>query len=73
MRVESRTRHTPEKGVLVQQYIIKRILFNIPVVFLVITVVFMFSHLRPDFAEQRAASGFSGGRDYQEALNAVRA
>jgi peptide/nickel transport system permease protein len=57
----------------VQQYIAKRILLNIPVIFLVVTVVFMFSHLRPDFAEQRAAQGFSGGREYQEALAAIRA
>jgi len=57
----------------VQQYILKRILFNIPVVFLVITVVFMFSHLRPDFAEQRAAQGMIGGVEYEEAIASIRA
>ena len=56
-----------------QQYILKRILFNIPVVFLVITVVFMFSHLRPDFAEQRAAQGMIGGVEYEEAIASIRA
>ncbi len=56
-----------------QQYIAKRILLNIPVVFLVITLVFLAGHVRPGFAEQRAAQGFMGGRDYQEAVNAIRA
>jgi peptide/nickel transport system permease protein len=55
-----------------QQYIAKRILLNIPVVLFVVTLVFVLSHVRPDFAEQRAAQGLIGGRDYGEAVAAVR-
>jgi len=57
----------------VQQYIAKRILLNIPVILLVITVVFLFSHLRPDFAEQRAAQGMIGGVGFDQAVAAIRA
>ena len=56
-----------------QQYIAKRILLNIPVILLVITVVFLFSHLRPDFAEQRAAQGMIGGVGFEQAVAAIRA
>jgi peptide/nickel transport system permease protein len=56
----------------VQQYIVKRILLNIPVVFLVVTIVFMISHIRTDFAEQRAAQGFIGGLEFEEAVAAIR-
>ncbi len=55
-----------------QQYIAKRILLNIPVVLLVVTLVFLISHVRPDFAEQRAAQGLIGGREYEEAVAAIR-
>jgi len=56
----------------VQQYIAKRILFNIPVIFLVVTLVFLISHLRTDFAEQRAAQGLIGGMEFQQAVSAIR-
>jgi peptide/nickel transport system permease protein len=54
------------------QYFLHRILLNIPVVIIVITFVFLMSHARPDFAEQRAAQGLSNAGDYQQALQAVR-
>jgi peptide/nickel transport system permease protein len=56
----------------VQQYIAKRILLNIPVVILVVTIVFLVSHVRADFAEQRAAQGFIGGLEYEEAVASIR-
>ena len=55
-----------------QQYIAKRILLNIPVILLVITVVFLISHLRTDFAEQRAAQGMIAGMDFEQAVAAIR-
>ncbi len=55
-----------------QQYIAKRILLNIPVVFLVVTVVFLISHFRTDFAEQRAAQGFIGGMEFEQAVANIR-
>ncbi len=55
-----------------QQYILQRLLLNIPVVFLVITIVFLTSRVRPDFAEQRAAQGMSSTQDYEAALAAIR-
>lgn len=55
-----------------QQYILQRLLLNIPVVFLVITIVFLTGHARPDFAEQAVASGVSNAEDYDAALKAVR-
>jgi peptide/nickel transport system permease protein len=54
------------------QYLLQRLLLNIPVILLVITFVFLMSHARPDFAEQRAAQGLSNAGDYQQALQAVR-
>jgi peptide/nickel transport system permease protein len=56
----------------VQQYIAKRILLNIPVVFLVVTLVFLISHFRTDFAEERAAQGMIGGMDFEQAVAAIR-
>jgi peptide/nickel transport system permease protein len=56
----------------VQQYIAKRILLNIPVIFLVVSIVFLISHLRTDFAEQRAAQGFGGGLEFEKAVAAIR-
>ncbi len=53
-----------------QQYIAKRILLNIPVIFLVVTLVFLAGHVRPSFAEQRAAQGLPG--NYQEALADIK-
>jgi peptide/nickel transport system permease protein len=57
----------------VQQYIAKRILLNIPVVFLVVTIVFLISHLRPDIAERRAAQGLVGGVEFERAVASIRA
>ena len=54
------------------QYFLHRILLNIPVIIIVITFVFLMSHARPDFAEQRAAQGLSNAGDYQQSLQAVR-
>jgi peptide/nickel transport system permease protein len=56
----------------VSQYFLHRLILNIPVVFLVITIVFLMGHARPGFAEQRAAQGLSNAGDYQQALQAVR-
>jgi peptide/nickel transport system permease protein len=56
----------------VQQYIAQRLLLNIPVLFLVVTFVFAASHLQPDFAERRAAQGFTTGGDYEEAVHQIR-
>src|SRR3990170_1177887 len=55
------------------QYIAKRILLNVPVIFLVFTLVFLAGHVRPGFAEQRAAQGVLGGRNYEEAVATIRA
>jgi len=55
-----------------QQYIIQRVLLNIPVILLVVTFVFFASHIRPDWAEQRAAQGMSSTKDYKEAVQAIR-
>jgi peptide/nickel transport system permease protein len=57
----------------VQQYIAKRILLNIPVVFLVVTIVFLVSHFRTDFAEQRVAGGSFGGMEFEQAVSSIRA
>jgi peptide/nickel transport system permease protein len=56
----------------VQQYIARRLLLNIPVLFLVVTLVFLASHARPDWAEQRAAQGFTTGMSYDEAVRQIR-
>jgi peptide/nickel transport system permease protein len=54
------------------RYLLQRLLLNIPVILLVITIVFMTSRVRPDFAEQRAAQGTSSTQDYDEAIRAIR-
>jgi len=58
----------------VQQYILQRLLLNIPVILLVITVVFLAGNVRPDYAEQQLAGGNTSGNveDYDAALQAVR-
>jgi peptide/nickel transport system permease protein len=56
----------------VRQYIVQRLLLNIPVILIVITLVFFASHIRPDFAEQRAAQGQSSTQDYDAAIKAIR-
>jgi peptide/nickel transport system permease protein len=55
-----------------QQYILQRLLLNIPVIFIVITIVFMAGHARPDFAEQAVAGGLTGAGGYEEAVQAAR-
>ncbi len=54
-----------------QQYIIQRILLNIPVLLLVISIVFFATRLQPDFAERRAAQGVSGS-DSSKAVEQIR-
>jgi peptide/nickel transport system permease protein len=57
----------------VRQYVLHRILLNIPVVLILVSIVFFTSHVRPDFAEQRAAGqGQASTQDYNEALKAIR-
>jgi peptide/nickel transport system permease protein len=56
----------------VQQYILQRILLNIPVIVLVVTLVFLAGHARPDFAEQAVAAGASNAENYEAALKATR-
>jgi len=56
----------------VRQYVLHRILLNIPVVLIVVTLVFFTSHIRPDFAEQRAAQGQANTQDYDAAIKAIR-
>jgi len=56
----------------VRQYFIHRLMLNVPVVFLVVTLVFLMGHARPDFAEQRAAQGLSSTQDYEAAIKAIR-
>jgi len=55
-----------------RQYVLHRMLLNIPVILIVVTVVFFASHIRPDFAEQRAAQGQSSTQDYDQAIQAIR-
>jgi len=56
----------------VRQYILQRMLLNVPVILIVVTLVFFTSHIRTDYAEQRAAQGQSSTKDYQEAIKAIR-
>ncbi len=53
------------------QYVIRRILLAIPTLFLVITLTFLATHIRPDYAEQAIAQGVQGG-DRNKALEQVR-
>jgi peptide/nickel transport system permease protein len=55
-----------------RQYVLHRMLLNIPVILIVVTLVFFASHIRPDFAEQRAAQGQSSTKDYEQAIQAIR-
>ena len=55
-----------------RQYVLHRILLNIPVILIVVTLVFFTSHIRPDFAEQRAAAGQASSQDYAAALKTIR-
>jgi peptide/nickel transport system permease protein len=55
-----------------RQYILQRLILNVPVILIVVTLVFFTSHVRPDYAEQRAAQGQSSTKDYQEAIQAIR-
>jgi len=56
----------------VRQYILHRLILNVPVVLIVVTLVFFTSHIRPDLAEQRAAQGQASTQDYQAAIKAIR-
>jgi peptide/nickel transport system permease protein len=53
-------------------YIIGRILLNIPVIFLVITLVFLASHAMPDYATRRVAAGLTGAASFEQAKQQVR-
>ena len=53
-------------------YIISRMLLNIPVIFLVITLVFLASHAMPDYATRRVASSLTGAANLDEAIQQVR-
>ncbi len=55
-----------------RQYILHRLILNIPVVLIVVTLVFFTSHIRPDLAEQRAAQGQASTQDYEAAIKAIR-
>jgi len=55
-----------------QQYIIRRLLLNIPVLLLLITLVFGATHLQPDFAVRRATGAVCPGCDPKAAVEAVR-
>lgn len=55
-----------------RQYVLQRMLLNVPVILIVVTLVFFTSHVRTDYAEQRAAQGQSSTKDYQEAIKAIR-
>lgn len=55
-----------------RQYILHRLILNIPVVLIVVTLVFFASHIRPDLAEQRAAQGQASTQDYEAAIKAIR-
>ena len=53
-------------------YVISRIILNVPVVFLVITLVFLASHAVPDYATRRVAQSLQGSSSYQEAVQQVK-
>jgi peptide/nickel transport system permease protein len=57
-----------------QQYILRRILLNIPVILLIITIVFLAGHARPDYATQKVASGSTSGNieDFEAQLERTR-
>ena len=57
-----------------QQYILQRLLLNIPVILLVITVVFLAGNLRPDYAAQVVGQGQASGtiEDYERQLENTR-
>jgi len=56
----------------VRTYVISRIILNVPVVFLVITLVFLASHAVPDYATRRVAQSLQGSSSYQEAVQQVK-
>lgn len=56
-----------------RQYVLHRLILNIPVILIVVTLVFFTSHVRPDFAEQRAAQGNQAStQDYAETIKTIR-
>lgn len=55
-----------------QQYILQRLLLTIPVLFLVVSLVFVATRIiQPDYAEQQAARGCNTG-SYEECLQRIR-
>jgi peptide/nickel transport system permease protein len=55
-----------------RNYIIARLLLNIPVVLLVMTLVFVVTRIGADYAEKRAAGGLTGAGSFEEAVEAIR-
>ncbi len=56
-----------------QQYIIQRLLLTIPVLFLVVSLVFVATRvIQPGFAEQRAARSSTGTESYEDAVLAIK-
>jgi peptide/nickel transport system permease protein len=57
-----------------QQYILRRVLLFIPTVFLIITLVFLFSQARTDYATQKVAGGSTSGNvdDFKAQLERTR-
>jgi peptide/nickel transport system permease protein len=53
-------------------YIVSRLLLNIPVVLLAITLVFLASHAMTDYATRRVASSLTGAANLDEAIKQVR-
>ena len=57
-----------------QQYILRRVLLFIPTVLLIITIVFLLSQARTDYATQKVATGSTSGNveDYEKQLENTR-
>lgn len=55
-----------------RNYIIARILLNIPVILLVMTLVFVATRIGSDYAEKRAAGGLTGSTSFEEAVEQIR-
>ncbi|MEX2238183.1 MAG: ABC transporter permease [Dehalococcoidia bacterium] len=55
-----------------RNYIIARILLNIPVILLVMTLVFVATRIGSDYAEKRAAGGLTGSGTFEEAVQQIR-
>ena len=55
-----------------RNYILTRLLLNIPVILLVMTLVFVVTRIGADYAEKRAAAGLTGGTSYEEQVQQIR-